>query len=220
MSLPLHAALLALALLASRAAAQCAPGFYTFGSGCTPCAANKYSFGGAALSCASCPGSTFISATEGCRPDWGNAAPALAAPALMLDGFAAASVALGTTGAASVAADYKGVPDGALSLGAGQIFTTATLPQLPTGGAARAFAAWVKCPATSSGVIMEFGENSTNPVLQSLSLRATPVATPAAFNWPWYNSTIVAGNPPTTTLAGVSDGVGTAASFSAPASAP
>jgi hypothetical protein len=211
--------LLASALALACAAAQCAPGqLYSAGAGtCSACPVNTYSFGGAALSCASCPAGTFVSATQGCSAGatWAAAAPALASPALLVDGGAVN--ALGAVGGSiSGASDYLGANNALFIASAGQMLSTTTLPQLPTGGSARALAAWVKCPPTSSGAIVEFNENTTNPMLQSLSIRGTPTGTPAAFNWPWYNSSIIVGNPSTATAGVYADGVGTLAGFVAP----
>ena len=216
----------ALALLACAAASAqtCAPGSVWTGSACAPCTGTTYSFGGAAASCAVCPAGSFVSSTTGCSPNWGSAYGAsLASPSVFVPGSAASVSTLSASGgAAAFGADYANAPAGAISVtAAGAAFSTQTMPSLPTGNGPRALAAWVKCPASATGgVIMELGESSGNSMLQSLSLRATSTASAAAFNWPWYSTSTIAGSPPGgATSAGFADGTGTNAIFYQPSMA-
>jgi hypothetical protein len=123
---------------ASFAAAACAPGSYSYGSG----------------ACASCaPGAAFSAATGLCAP-----AAAPSDTAFYLSGSQAEGVAaFASAPTAAYATSVFGEASGALVLGGGSNLTVAgeSAPAaMPTGNSAWSASAWVKCAAPPAGTLV------------------------------------------------------------------
>ena len=182
---------------------------------CSPCTGGAtYSFGGQA--CAPCaPGATLASASAGCAalPSTpGPAGAALVFSGAQAEGFGGLQATL-PSGLAFVA-DHMSVAAGALNFSLGSSLATAPLPQLPTAGAPRAVAAWVKCspPTTAEGrTLIDFGDGTQSSATEHLTLLGKGEGTTPAITLQPYTSTPFAGG-----IGGFADGLGTAARFSTP----
>jgi NHL repeat len=125
---------------------------------CTLCATalgGSFSFGGSA--CAQCSSDkVFVSSVAGCALLPTSHLGVVAGPvdtALLFSGSASEGVgAYAATQPAglSFASDHLNRTAGALRVAPGSFLTSAPLPQLPTGGAARSVSAWVRCAQSST----------------------------------------------------------------------
>ena len=191
---------------------------------CVSCPSNTYTFGASALGCASCgPGEGFIGATVGCSPsnssDSGPTDTVLFFAGSEVDGVSDFDE-IGP-GSFSYVADRLSRPAGALSIPFGNSLSTGVDPVLPTGLGARAFSAFVKCPAPSSAsgrVILDLGgdpgaKGTAAALTEHLTILGLATTAAPSFKTLDYTTSTIAGSG---TSALFADGVGTLAAFQKP----